>query len=713
MLKNNNSLLALLLIVGGFAGTAVADDEVVDELLGLYGSEEFISIATGYRQPVSKAPAVASIIDSDEIKRIGATDIDDVLELVPGLHIARSYQGYNPIYTFRGVYSDFNPQVLMLVNGIPVTNLFTGNRSNTWFGMPVSAIQRIEIIRGPGSAIYGADAFAGVINIITKSGQDLNGAEVGVRHGTYDTSDFFTTYGKEWTDSSLGFILEGSRTNGLDKIIESDAQSFLDQQTGTNASYAPGPLNLQRDSIDMRLDYRYKDLVIRGGYQGRFNAGGGVGLVQALDNSSEYRSERINADITYGIDSLLPDLSATFSASFLHTTQEVEENVILFPPGSTGLFLDETGSPLPPGLFPDGVIGNPEVYERHNRVNANFHYTRFVDHDLSLGIGYYHGDVYKVKESKNYCTDSVSCDYILTQGGVVDVSDTPFVFLRESDRKNYYIYLQDIFNLANDWELTAGLRYDHYSDFGETINPRLALVWSTSNSLTTKLLYGEAFRAPAFTETRNINNPAALGNPDLSPETLRSVELAFDYKPIYALNTIFNMFYYEWDDIIQFVPGPGGGNTAQNAGQQNGYGAEFEAKWNLSPDIYLLANYSWQKSTNDSTDRDAANAPEKQLYLQANWQLNSDFELNLQTNWVMDRRREFNDPRSSVDDYVLVDITLRKSNIWNDIDVALIVKNVFDEDAREPSPNGVPQPLIPNDLPLPGRQLMGEIRYQF
>src|SRR5690606_5416916 len=96
-------------------------ESVEDELLGVYGSEELISIATGYKQPISKAPAVASIITAEEIQRVGATDIDEVLELIPGLHVAKNYQGYYPIYTVRGIYSTFNPQMLILINGIPQT----------------------------------------------------------------------------------------------------------------------------------------------------------------------------------------------------------------------------------------------------------------------------------------------------------------------------------------------------------------------------------------------------------------------------------------------------------------------------------------------------------------------------------------------------------------------------------------------------------------
>ena len=115
-------------------------------LLELFGDEELISVATGMEQPIAKAPAVASVITARDIKEIGARDIDDVLETVPGLHVSRDVIANNPIYTFRGIYSGENPQVLVLINGISINNLFLGNRNNVWGGMPVEAISRLSLI---------------------------------------------------------------------------------------------------------------------------------------------------------------------------------------------------------------------------------------------------------------------------------------------------------------------------------------------------------------------------------------------------------------------------------------------------------------------------------------------------------------------------------------------------------------------------------------
>src|SRR5699024_1210347 len=192
-------------------------------------------------------------------------------------------------------------------------------------------------------------------------------------------------------------------------------------------------------------------------------------------------------------------------------------------------------------------------------------------HQIRTGAGIHYGDLYDVKETKNY--------YIGRKTGLPRpfgdlrnvTGDPSLIFLPEKDRKNYYFFLQDVWKFARDWELTAGVRYDYFSDFGQTINPRLALVWLTRYNLTTKLLYGRAFRAPSFAELFNINNPVALGNPNLHPETINTIELAFDYQPLDTLSLALSLFHYQWDDIIQFVPDlKTKVSTAQNTGEQVG-----------------------------------------------------------------------------------------------------------------------------------------------
>ena len=190
----------LLILFFFFAKYSFAQDVNTEEsdLAAIYGDSDFVSIATGSSQPIARAPAVATVITAAQIKEIGATDLDQILEIVPGLHVAKFFQGYQPIYTIRGIYSDTNPQVLMLINGISITNLYLGNRSQVWGGMPVNDISRIEVIRGPGSALYGADAYAGVINIITKDATEIQGTELGARLGSYNSREVWLLHGGKY-----------------------------------------------------------------------------------------------------------------------------------------------------------------------------------------------------------------------------------------------------------------------------------------------------------------------------------------------------------------------------------------------------------------------------------------------------------------------------------------------------------------------------------
>ncbi len=686
-----------------------------DELLSMFGDEEFVSIATGTSQPISRAPAVASVITATDIRRIGATDIDEVLETIPGLHIAYRAVGYAPIYVFRGIYTSTNPQVLMLINGVPITNLYLGDRNQAWGGMPVESISRIEVIRGPGSAIYGADAFAGTINIITKNPQEHSGLGLGIRYGTYNNESAWLSYGNSSGGLDFAATIELLDDDGQNEKISADAQTFLDTLSNTNATLSPGSVNLNRKNLDARVEIGFGLFTLRTGIQMRRDTGLGVGVAKALDTQGLASSQRYNADLTYDNKQVTDNLGIKATASYYQTSQEVDATLILYPPGSRGPFFAPGVLPPTPALppFPNGVIGNPEVFERHYRANVVSTYRGFIDHEILIGSGYYYGEVYKTEEKKNFGLDPSTGLPILPGSGLVDVSDTPLVFLPEDDRENRYLFIQDVWHFANDWELTAGVRYDHYSDFGDTVNPRFALVWSTTHNLTTKVLYGEAFRAPSFAETRVQSNPTVLGNPNLEPETLKSYELAFNYRPTFDINIDLNLFHYRWDDIIQFVPNPGGTTrTAQNVGEQSAEGLEIELSWSVNDYLSLLTNYAWQNAEDRTTDTDAANAPEQQFYIRGVATLAHDCDFTVQLNRVMDRNRAFDDPRTDIDDYTIVDLTLRKRFLDNQLELALLAKNVFNENAREPSLNATPVPLIPEDLPLAGRSLMAEIRYK-
>jgi iron complex outermembrane receptor protein len=205
------------------------------------------------------------------------------------------------------------------------------------------------------------------------------------------------------------------------------------------------------------------------------------------------------------------------------------------------------------------------------------------------------------------------------------------------------------------------------------------------------------------------NNPAAVGNAALDPETIQTWELAFDYQPVHRFRTLLNLFYYEADDLIDFYTDQVTGiSTAQNLKNQEGYGFELEGDWQMTDTLQLRGNFSYQHSEDMDTGELVPDAPQLQFYANALWEFRPDWSFNVDLFWIADRNRAEGDIRSKIDDYTKVDFILRRKNIAAHWDVALAVRNLFDEDIREPSDG-----KIPDDYPMEGRSIYGEIRFQF
>jgi iron complex outermembrane receptor protein len=486
-------------------------------------------------------------------------------------------------------------------------------------------------------------------------------------------------------DYDFAAYLRAGISDGQRQIIAADAMTAF----GT-PSLAPGPVNLGRDAIDGRLDLARDQWRLRAGYQRRAHVGTGAGVASALDPQGRNFGERVSSDLTYQDANFAPDWDVTAQASFLHLTEQ--SDLTLYPPGFPG--------------FPDGVIGNPYQWERHWRFNLSAAYTGLQSHKLRLGAGTQNDDLYRIKETKNFSNPAPGV--LVPLGSVVDVTDSA-PFLRPHSRRVSYVYAQDEWAFTQDWYLTAGVRHDRYSDFGGTTNPRLALVWETAYNLTSKLLYGRAFRPPSFSELYNINNPVALGNPSLKPETNESVELAFTWQAASTVQANLNLFRYQMKDILRFVSNPDGSATAQNSGRQHGRGMEVELVWEASPSLRLSGNYAQQRSIDEATSQDAGNAPHHHVYARADWRFMPHWILDTQFNYIAGRKREPSDTRPAIADYHTVDLTLRNRQQGSDWEFVFKVLNLFDADAREPSPA---PGLIPNDLPLAPREWRFELHYK-
>lgn len=666
-----------------------------DELALSFGDNATVSIATGTQQPLRRAPAVATVITAQDIKALGATDLNDVMETVPGVHVSRSPVAYTPLYQFRGISSDYNAQTLMLQNGVPMTTMFIGNRGLFGYGVPLENVERIEVIRGPGSALYGADAFSGVINIITKTASDIAGTEVGARGGAFHAYDAWVQHGGKAGPLDIAAYFRAGRTDGFNERVDQDAAP-------SSASLAPGPVNTGYKGLDGGLDLSYQKVRWRLGYTLR-EGETGAGVARALDPVGRGKSERISSDLSWGGIELARHWDLGLSASYMHYTQQVPEPFRLMPPGALG------------ASFPNGMFGAPNTWERQLRLSAVSTYSGFADHHLRFGLGHDDLDLYKTREFKNFNIVVTSLagkptpvPVVRGDGSVVEVP-VGESFLTPQRRKVDYLYVQDEWRFARDWALTGGIRHDRYSDIGDTTNPRLAMVWDASVDLTAKLLYGKAFRAPALTEQYSINNPVAQGNPDLKPETIGTWEAAFAWQARPDTDVNLSLFHYRMKGIIRTTDQGTGVSVWNNAGTQHGKGLELEAVWRATSTLRLQGHYALQRSVDEASGHDAGFAPRHHLYGRMDWSVANGWQVGGQVNRVAGRKRAFGDNRPDIADYTTLDLTLRSSSISKGWEFVASIRNLFDADAREPTSAG---DNIPGDLPLPGRTFYLQASYR-
>ena len=280
-------------------------------------------------------------------------------------------------------------------------------------------------------------------------------------------------------------------------------------------------------------------------------------------------------------------------------------------------------------------------------------------------------------------------------------------------RGTFFAYGQDEWAFARDWTLTTGVRVDHYSDFGTSVNPRAGLVWNTRQDLMTKLLYGRAFRAPRSLELHSNGLFYGLGNPDLAPSTLDTVELAFNYRPTFMdAQTNLTLFWYKAHDLVAQAPDPSSPNgfAFSNAASQEGYGFEFDGSWHPLPNLRLLARYAYQDTLEATGNINTRLAPRHQVYGELNWEFVPQWHLNANVKSILERDRPVSDPRPPVEDYSIVTLGVRRNDLLDHVDVAIYARNLLEEDAREPSESATSLPL---DLPLAGRSIFGEVNVRF
>ncbi len=672
-----------------------------------------ISIATGNSTPLDKAPATASVIYAAQIEAMGARTLDDVLETVPGMHISLSaLSRLDSVESIRGIHTGFNSQVLMMLNGVPVQFSSSGGRP-ALFRLPVANIDRVEVIRGPGSAVYGADAYAGVVNVITKDAGSIKHTKIGARTGSFNSRELWLQTSAEW--NGIAFAFDASYQDSVgdsSRKIYTDLQSSLDTAFGTKVSLAPGALSTRYQILDSHLALSTDRLQFNLWNWLSTDAGVGAGAAQALDPNGRDDSDLLMADMTYHFQKNDADWDNSIRLSHMYYNEIAQ--FTLAPPGSI-VPIGADGNvdfvtPVGAVLFTDGLKGRPGGITKDTKFDFVSIYSGFESHRIRFNFGKRLQSA-NPRESKNFgpgVLDGVPLPNVVN-GYMTDVTGTAYVFLVDKSRAVNYLSLQDEWSIRNDLDLTAGLRYDKYSDFGDTTNPRIALVWGVTEKLTTKILLGSAFRAPSFSELHFKNNPVSLGNPDIQPEQINSEELSFNYRPTDKLQTTLTFFTYQAKKMIDFIPDSNAQiKVAQNANAQNGEGFEWELNWRPAQYLQVGFSYSLQNAVDSKTNARIADAPGRQAKANINWQITPDWSLNSQFGWISDRERPVTDLRPPISDYSLVNLTLNRKNLLPDLDLQLAVRNAANADAREPSSG-----TIPDDYPLESRSFWLGLTYAF
>ncbi len=656
---------------------------IQDELKWLQ-AEGMVSITTKHEIPISKAPGIVTVITASQIKQMGFRTLVDVLRIVPGFDIATDRTGEKEVGV-RGVQDLSSSKIKLLIDGHTMNWPFGSTFSNHYSDLVVENAKKIEIIRGPGSALYGRNAFLAVINVITKDTDDIDGVQLTASGGSFDTQNYNMLFGKEFGDLKISGFLDYFDTEGHSKTVEQDIlfpSSF---------SKSPGRSQNEKEKTDLNLKLSYKNLEFKMKYMKKRKEQY-IGLTDALNDDSEANNTHIFSELVY-------KLSLTDKLDIIPKVYYDQFN---FSP----LFeVRPKGFTAGPFIYPDGmklkarakmrIIGfenqvNYKVFDR-NMLTLGGQYEWIHQHDLNYDLNYH-----------PITSEPLS--------SLTDFTDT-FPFMRKRlTRQVWAIYLQDEWNITKDIDLTIGVRHDHYTRFEGTTNPRVGLTWRFMEDAHLKLLFATAFRAPGYVEMFTKNNVSRFGNSNLDPEKINTFEINMGYNFTKSIRTNITYFYNRIRDNIVLGPKtPGEPQQFMNSGGSRIHGVEAEIWADFGGDNYAYANYTYQDGEDTRNRNRLPFTPEHKANFGLNVGITKYINANLHAFISSRRAREKGDTRDSLPSYSLVDLTLIGKNFMDNFEIRGSVQNLFDKDYDDPSPKNT----VPTDFPQQGRSFMIELRFQF
>ena len=625
-----------------------------------------VAAASKYQQKITEAPSSVTIITSDEVKKYGHRTLADILRSAPGLYVT-----YDRNYSFLGTrgfnLGDYNNRVLLLVDGHRVNNsLSDGAFIGTEFILDVDLIDRVEVIRGPGSSLYGNNAFFGVINVITRRGRDMPavGIEGSGEYAGFDTWKGRATYGNKF-DNGLEMLFSGTfySSDGQDRLYYREFdQRITSDPAARNNGFAENADNDESKSFFGSVAFH--DFSVEGAFISREKRNPTAQfLTDFNDRRLRTTDDRSYANLKYAHEfTEVVDVTA----QVYYDRQEFEIN-----------------EPYGGVLYRDEQVG--EWWGTELQLTKRL----WDRHTLTLG-GEYRDD-FRQEER-----------YFNTQTGNTTKSI-------DRDRQNHGVYVQGDFAIVTNLHFNAGIRYDQYGDFDPTFNPRLALIYNPFGQSVFKAIYGKAFRAPNFFE---LSDPR---NQDIDPETIRTYELVYEQGIGDHLRSSVAGFYSEIDDLIRFNSAAGV-QRFENLSGATAKGVELALDGLWPGGVRSRLSYAFQETEDTTTDKVLTDSPHHLVKLNLSVPLLKDkIFAGLEFQYVSERTTTQLSAAGtqvtgkSSDGFGVVNFTLFSRELLKGLELSASVYNLLDQEYDDPSTPFHRQDRIEQD----GRAFRVKLTYRF
>jgi iron complex outermembrane receptor protein len=643
-------------------------------------------------------PGTVYVLTEEDIRRSGARGLHEVLETVPGLEIVTDNLGRGRVIV-RGVpaalTSGGSENLLVLLNGLKLNENVTGGAFAVNLDLPVDNIKRIEVVRGPGSVLYGAGAFLGVINIVTESVDTFRRDELTLGGGSFRSFLYNFRYGTTIREVSLAGFLQYAYTGGARLDVPGDLQGRTDGALAplgiAPATRAPGETVDDRKAADANLALAYRDfgLNIR---MKKEDSGGFVGLLDVLGRQNRLTNTQLGLAGHWA--RTLPAGDAAVKVAF--SQSEVARFLDVLPPGFTLVPADRVQV-----RFPGGVAFQDSLGTR--RVGAEGTLTRVVSarHTVTGGARLEREATFDLSAKSNFDFEAAR--------PLPGYQELP-ALVPEASRTVASLFAQDAWSPTDRLGITAGARLDRYTDFGATLNPRLAGVYRARPDLNFKVAYGRAVRSPSFLELF-YSSPRTIANPDLDPARIHSLDAAVIFRRRERRISA-TVFQTSLRDVI--VPSGTGlelGSRALivNAEGIDTRGIEIEGSRTFAGSRTVYVAYTLQRPEDKATGLRLPDVPTHLGRIAGIFPAGEYLLVSPSLTFRSGRPRASGDTRPDLDGYTLVDLVVRGRNFHPRLEVAGSVHNLFDTRYADPSPlRG-----LPGDYPRPGRAVFVKLKYRF